>query len=107
MIDHRFETVSNGDVDLRVAVAGDGPLILFVHGWPELWYSWRHQIAHFAARGFTAAAMDVRGYGGSSKPTEIERYGLQELSGDAAAVIDALADGPAIVIGHDWGAPIA
>ena len=107
MIEHRFETVSNGDIELRVAVAGDGPLMLFVHGWPELWYSWRHQMAHFADR-FTVAAMDVRGYGGSSKPPAIERYTLGELATDVAAVIEALsADGTAIVVGHDWGAPIA
>ena len=107
MDDQRFETVTNGDIELRVAVAGSGPLMLFVHGWPELWYSWRHQMAHFADRGFTVAAMDVRGYGGSSKPPEIERYGLLELAGDAAAVISSIGDGPAIVVGHDWGAPIA
>ena len=107
MIEHRFETVTNGDIDLRVAVAGEGPLMLFVHGWPELWYSWRHQMEHFADR-FTVAAMDVRGYGGSSKPTEVERYTLTELTGDVAAVIAALSDeGSAIVAGHDWGAPIA
>ena len=105
MIDHRFETVSNGDIDIRVAVAGEGPLMLFVHGWPELWYSWRHQMDHFADR-FTVAAIDVRGYGGSSKPVEIERYSLQELATDTAAVIDAMGDS-AIVVGHDWGAPIA
>jgi len=64
MIDRRFEIVSNDDVDIRVAVAGEGPLMLLVHGWPELWYSWRHQMAHFAERGHTVAAMDVRGYGG-------------------------------------------
>lgn len=107
MAEQRFQMVSNGDVDLRVAVAGSGPLMLFVHGWPELWYSWRHQMAHFAERGFTVAAMDVRGYGGSSKPAEFERYSLMELASDAAAVIDALGDGPVIVVGHDWGAPIA
>jgi len=107
MIVHRFEMVSNGDVDLRVAVAGEGPLILFVHGWPELWYSWRHQMTHFAGLGFTVAAMDVRGYGGSSKPVEVERYSLCELAGDAATVIDAIGGGTAIVVGHDWGAPIA
>ncbi|MEJ7799650.1 MAG: alpha/beta hydrolase [Ilumatobacter sp.] len=106
MADQRFEMVRHGDIDLRVAVAGAGPLMLFVHGWPELWYSWRHQMAYFARRGFTVAAMDVRGYGGSSKPAEIERYGLMELAGDAAAVIDAFGDRPAIVVGHDWGAPI-
>jgi pimeloyl-ACP methyl ester carboxylesterase len=106
MIDHRFETVTNDDIDIRVAVAGSGPLMLFAHGWPELWYSWRHQMAHFAERGFTVAAIDVRGYGGSSKPTEIERYSLMELAGDVAAVIDEMG-GSAIVVGHDWGAPIA
>jgi pimeloyl-ACP methyl ester carboxylesterase len=107
MDDIRFATVDNGEISLRVAVSGSGPLILCVHGWPELWYSWRHQIAHFAAQGFTVAAMDVRGYGGSSKPTEIAAYALTELTSDAASVIDALGDGEAIVFGHDWGAPIA
>ncbi len=100
-------TVHNGDIDLRVAVTGSGPLILCIHGWPELWYSWRHQMEYFAALGFTVAAMDVRGYGGSSNPPEIEAYRLTELCGDAAAVIDQLGDGKAIVFGHDWGAPIA
>ncbi len=103
----QFVTVDNGQTQLRVAVTGSGPLILCVHGWPELWYSWRHQMAHFSARGFTVAAIDVRGYGGSSKPPEISAYALTELAGDAAAVIDALGDGEAILFGHDWGAPIA
>jgi pimeloyl-ACP methyl ester carboxylesterase len=107
MNDVRFTVVHNGEIELRVAIAGSGPLILCVHGWPELWYSWRHQMRHFAAAGFMVAAMDVRGYGGSSKPTEISAYSLRELSSDAAAVIDALGDGEAIVFGHDWGAPIA
>lgn len=106
MIETNFETVHNGHIELRVAVGGDGPLILFVHGWPELWYSWRHQMTHFSARGFRTAAIDVRGYGGSSKPDEVSAYTLRELCGDVAAVIDALG-GSAIVVGHDWGAPIA
>jgi pimeloyl-ACP methyl ester carboxylesterase len=101
-----FVTVSNGDVSLNVAVAGEGPLILCVHGWPELWYSWRHQIAHFAQLGFKVAAMDVRGYGGSSKPYPVEAYSMRNLAGDVAAVIDALGGGSAILFGHDWGAPI-
>ena len=66
-----FKEVANGDVVLRVATEGTGPVLLCVHGWPELWYSWRHQIAHFAELGYTVAAMDVRGYGGSSKPAPI------------------------------------
>jgi pimeloyl-ACP methyl ester carboxylesterase len=103
----KFTSVTNGDVTLNVAVMGDGPLILCIHGWPELWYSWRHQMTHFAALGYTVAAMDVRGYGGSSKPDDIAAYTLIELAGDAAAVIDQLGNGRAIVFGHDWGAPIA
>jgi pimeloyl-ACP methyl ester carboxylesterase len=102
-----FRFVDNGSISLRVATVGSGPLIVCVHGWPELWVSWRHQMEHFAALGFTVAAMDVRGYGGSSKPTDVASYRLTELCADTAAVIDALGDGAAIVFGHDWGAPIA
>jgi pimeloyl-ACP methyl ester carboxylesterase len=106
MIEPTFVTVRNGDIDIRVATVGDGPLILCVHGWPELWYSWRHQMSHFAERGFTVGALDVRGYGGSSKPVEIEAYRLTEVCGDVATVIDQLGGGSAILFGHDWGAPI-
>jgi len=103
----KFETVQNGETTLRVAVEGEGPLIVCVHGWPELWYSWRHQIAHFSKLGFKVAAMDVRGYGGSSKPHEVAAYSMRHLASDVAAVVDALsADGTAILFGHDWGAPI-
>lgn len=101
-----FVTVRNGDIELNVATQGDGPLILCVHGWPELWYSWRHQLAHFAPLGFKVAAMDVRGYGGSSKPHPIAAYTMRNLASDVAAVIDALGGGSAILFGHDWGAPI-
>jgi pimeloyl-ACP methyl ester carboxylesterase len=99
--------VDNGDITLRVEVTGDGPVILCVHGWPELAHSWRHQVAHFSDRGYTVAAMDVRGYGGSSAPPEVERYTLRELAGDVAAVAGALSDEPVVLVGHDWGAPIA
>ena len=64
------------DVRIRVASEGQGPLVLMVHGFPESWYSWRHQMGPIAEAGFRAAAMDVRGYGGSSKPFEIEAYDL-------------------------------
>ena len=101
-----FVSVTNGDIDINVAVKGSGPLILCVHGWPELWYSWRHQIAHFSDAGYTVAAMDVRGYGGSSKPHEITAYTLTQLTSDVAAVIDEVGAGSAILFGHDWGAPI-
>jgi len=101
-----FVHVRNGPIDLRVAVAGEGPLILCVHGFPELWYSWRHQIAHFSGLGYKVAALDVRGYGGSSRPPEIAAYSIRQLASDVAAVIDRIGGGTAILFGHDWGAPI-
>ncbi len=109
-----FETITHttaafGDIELNVAIAGecDAPLIVCVHGWPEIWHSWRHQMQHFSAQGYRVAAMDVRGYGASSRPNEIAAYRLSELAADTAAVIAALSpDAPAILFGHDWGAPI-
>lgn len=98
--------VANGDIDLRVEVTGDGPTIVCVSGWPELASSWRHQVAHLAGKGYRVAALDVRGYGGSSVPQEVERYTLRELAGDVAAVAAALDDEPVVLVGHDWGAPI-
>ena len=103
-----FRTLPVGEVSLRVAIEGEGPLVLMVHGVPESWYSWRHQMAPIAAAGFTAAAIDVRGYGGSDKPHPVDAYAMERLVGDVAGAIDALSPGgaPAVLIGHDWGAPI-
>jgi pimeloyl-ACP methyl ester carboxylesterase len=101
-----FVTVNNGPISLNVAVAGQGPLILFVHGWPELWYSWRHQIAYFSGRGYKVAALDVRGYGRSSKPHDVAAYSIRNLASDVAAAIDQVGEGSAILFGHDWGAPV-
>ena len=99
--------VENGDVTLRVEVAGEGPTVLCVSGWPELGSSWRNQVEHLAGTGYRAAALDVRGYGGSSHPPEVERYTLRELAGDVATVAAALDDEPIVLLGHDWGSPIA
>jgi pimeloyl-ACP methyl ester carboxylesterase len=101
-----FVRVHNGSIELNVAVAGKGPLIVCVHGFPELWYSWRHQIEYFAARGYCVAALDVRGYGKSSRPYAISAYTLRNLAADVAAVVDQLGQGNAILFGHDWGAPV-
>lgn len=101
-----FVTIHNGPIALNVAVKGEGKLIVCVHGFPELWYSWRHQIDRFSARGYRVAALDVRGYGGSSKPSEISAYSMRNLTADVAAVIDRLGNGAAVLFGHDWGAPI-
>jgi len=81
--------------------------VLMVHGFPEGWYSWRHQIGPIAAAGFTACAIDVRGYGGSDKPPAVADYSLAQIGADLAGVIEQLSpDGQAVLIGHDWGAPI-
>ena len=98
---------TNGPIDLEVKVQGEGPLILCVHGWPELWYSWRHQMNYFASRGYRVAAMNVRGYGGSSHPSDVESYTIKNLASDVAAVAVGLSKTPVILFGHDWGAPIA
>lgn len=102
-----LQTVKANGINLRVALQGDGPLVVLIHGWPESWYSWRHQTGPIAEAGFKVAAMDVRGYGGSDKPREIEAYDMISLTGDVAGLIGALGYEQAIVIGHDWGAPIA
>ena len=101
-----FRMIDTGPVRLRVAVEGAGPLVLMVHGFPESWYSWRHQFAPLVEAGFTAAAIDVRGYGGSDRPDEVSAYAMEQLVADIAAVARTLQpDAPAILLGHDWGAP--
>jgi pimeloyl-ACP methyl ester carboxylesterase len=102
-----FVTIPTNGIHLRAVVEGSGPLVVLVHGFPEGWYSWRHQIAPIAAAGFTACAIDVRGYGGSDKPALVEDYTLQKIAGDLAGLADVLSPGePVVLIGHDWGAPI-
>jgi pimeloyl-ACP methyl ester carboxylesterase len=102
-----FRFIALRDITLRVAIEGNGPLVLMVHGFPESWYSWRHQLGPIAAAGFAACAIDVRGYGGSGKPDPVANYSMERMIADVVGVIERLnADKPAILIGHDWGAPI-
>ena len=102
-----MRTVDVGELSLRCAIEGSGPLAIMVHGFPESWYSWRHQLGPLAEAGFTACAIDVRGYGGSDKPRPIEAYAMERIVGDLVGLRNALSpDQPAILIGHDWGAPI-
>ena len=98
--------IETNGIRLRALVQGQGPLCVLVHGWPESWYSWRHQIEPLCAAGFRVAAIDVRGYGGSDKPEAIEAYDMANMNADVIGVIDALGERQAILIGHDWGAPI-
>ncbi|MFC9685175.1 alpha/beta fold hydrolase [Streptomyces sp. NPDC056948] len=86
---------------------GEGPLVLLLHGFPESWYAWRHQLPALAAAGYRAVAVDVRGYGRSSRPATVESYRVRELVEDTVTVVEALGERSAVVIGHDWGASIA
>jgi pimeloyl-ACP methyl ester carboxylesterase len=104
-ITHR--TVECNGIRLHIAEQGSGPLVLMCHGFPESWYSWRHQMQALAAAGFHAVAPDMRGYGLSDRPAEIERYSLFHLVGDMVGVLDALDEKQAVIAGHDWGAPVA
>ncbi len=107
MADLTFRTITGVDgVPINVAVQGNGPLVLMVHGFPECWYSWRHQLPRIAAEGFTAVAMDLRGYGASGKPQDVAAYQLTAMVGDIVAVIDAFDPSGAVLVGHDWGALI-
>ena len=85
----------------HVALVGDGPLVLFLHGFPEFWWAWRHQLPAVAAAGYCAAAMDLRGYGASDKPPR--GYDLSTLAADVAGVIRSLGARDAVVVGHGWG----
>ena len=99
-------TLESNGIRLRAAVEGEGPLVVMVHGWPELWYSWRHQIKAIAKAGYRVVVPDMRGYGGSDKPTDLEAYDMVHLMGDILGIIDSFGQEKAILIGHDWGAPI-
>ena len=92
---------------IHLVEQGSGPVVLLVHGFPESWYSWRHQLPALADAGYRAVAIDVRGYGRSSKPTAIDEYRLLRLVADNVGVLDALGVESAVIVGHDWGSPIA
>jgi pimeloyl-ACP methyl ester carboxylesterase len=101
-----IRTIKSNGIDLRIAEAGEGPLVILVHGWPESWFSWRYQIQALAQAGYHAVAPDMRGYGGSTIPDAIEAYNILELAADVAGIVDALNVESATLVGHDWGAPI-
>ncbi|MEV0375434.1 alpha/beta hydrolase [Streptomyces sp. NPDC050636] len=104
-VKHRLVDVPGGRIHL--VEQGSGPLVLMVHGFPESWYSWRHQLPVIAASGFRAVAIDVRGYGRSSKPLDVEAYRMLAHVDDNVAVVHALGEETAVIVGHDWGSPIA
>lgn len=103
-VEHRL--VDTNGVRLHCAVAGQGPLVVLLHGFPESWASWRHQIAALAPH-FRVVAPDLRGYNESEKPESVSAYALPELVGDVAGLVTAFGERQAVVVGHDWGGAIA
>ncbi|WP_331762529.1 alpha/beta hydrolase (plasmid) [Streptomyces sp. NBC_01420] len=103
----RHRTVEAPAGRLHLVEQGTGPLVLLVHGFPESWYSWRRQLPALASAGYRAVALDVRGYGRSSKPAETDAYRMLDLVEDNVAVVHALGEENAVVVGHDWGSNIA
>ncbi|HLJ59751.1 MAG TPA: alpha/beta hydrolase [bacterium] len=104
-VTHRM--IETNGIRLHVAEQGEGPLIILCHGFPECWYSWRHQLRALAKAGFRAVAPDLRGYGRSDRPKEVERYTILHDIGDIVGVVDALGAQEAVIAGHDVGATIA
>jgi len=105
MLTHR--TVEVGEIRMHIAEQGTGPLVVLLHGWPETSHSWRHQMGPLADAGYHVVAPDQRGYGRTDCPADAGRYTLLHLVGDVVGLIHELGEQEAIVVGHDWGAPVA
>ena len=104
-VTHRM--IETNGVSLHVAEQGEGPLIILCHGFPECWYSWRHQLRALAKAGFRAVAPDLRGYGRSDRPEEVDKYTVLHDIGDIVGLVDALGTQQAVIAGHDIGATVA
>jgi pimeloyl-ACP methyl ester carboxylesterase len=104
-VTHRM--IETNGIHLHVAEQGEGPIVILCHGFPECWYSWRHQLPALAKAGFRAVAPDLRGYGRSDRPEEVEKYTILHNIGDIVGLVDALGAKQAVIAGHDIGAAIA
>jgi pimeloyl-ACP methyl ester carboxylesterase len=104
-VNHRF--IDTNGISMHIAEQGTGPLVVLCHGFPECWYSWRHQLPALAEAGYHVVAPDQRGYGQTSRPEPIEAYHIFQLTGDMVGLVHALGEERAIIVGHDWGAPVA
>lgn len=103
-----FRRIESNGINMRIAEMGDsGPLVLLAHGWPESWYSWRHQITVLAKAGYRVVAPDMRGYGETDAPAEVGAYDIERLTADMVGILDALGEETAIMVGHDWGSIVA
>ncbi|MDH3680790.1 MAG: alpha/beta hydrolase [Acidimicrobiia bacterium] len=97
---------TNG-INIHYVTQGEGPLVVLCHGFPESWYSWRHQLPVLAEAGFRAVAPSMRGYGLTDAPHDIASYSIMHLIGDVVGLVNGLGESTAVVVGHDWGAPVA
>jgi len=95
-------TISAGGIEIFLLEQGEGPLVVLCHGWPELSYSWRHQITALAAAGFQVAAPDMRGFGRTTAPADVNAYSIFDHVGDMVALVVALGETEAFIVGHDW-----
>jgi pimeloyl-ACP methyl ester carboxylesterase len=107
MTEPTLEMLDVGGLRMRVAMRGTGPLVLLCHGFPELWYSWRDQLSTLSAAGYRAVAPDMRGYGGTDAPIDPTEYTILHLVGDMVELVRVLGESQAVIVGHDWGAPVA
>jgi pimeloyl-ACP methyl ester carboxylesterase len=107
MTELKHRTVETNGIRLHIAEAGRGPTVVLCHGFPESWYSWRHQVPALAEAGYHVVAPDMRGYGRSDKPEAIDQYTLLHLVGDMVGLLDAVGEETAVIVGHDWGATVA
>ncbi len=107
MSEIKHRTVEANGIHMHIAESGAGPPVVLCHGFPESWYSWRHQLHALAEAGFHAIAPDMRGYGQTDRPEQIDQYTLLDLVGDMVGLLDALGIETAVIVGHDWGAPVA
>jgi pimeloyl-ACP methyl ester carboxylesterase len=107
MNDVAHRVVETNGIRMHIAEAGSGPLVLLCHGFPESWYSWRHQLHALAEAGYHAVAPNMRGYGQTEAPEAIDQYTMLHLTGDMVGLLDALGEERAVAVGHDWGAPVA
>src|SRR5258708_11176874 len=104
-MNHRI--VETNGIKMHIAEDGEGALVVLCHGYPALWYSWRHQLKALAEAGYRVVAPDQRGYGQTDRPGAIEDYNILQLSGDIVGLVDALGETEAVIVGHDWGSAVA
>lgn len=106
MSDLEHHQIRTNGINLHVATQGEGPLVIMCHGFPGLWYSWRHQLPALAAAGYRGVAVDMRGYGQSDRPTQPRDYHSETMIADMLGLLDALGETEAVFVGHDFGAPL-